>query len=154
MLYHRQEIDFSSPTNKNGHSTQVLYKTVFTLLYRNWWPDGNRLLQPDMACGNQFYTFCHVSIARTHGCMWNDSETHKTVLLDCTTDKTGVQSSNASWVRFTVISHTLMHSRFFFTHIVCINWIEMALVWLIWYTLCYIFFKFAICFIALMKHVI
>ena len=39
----------------------------------------------------------------------------------------------------------------FITHILCINGIEMTFVWLICYTLHYIFFKFAICFIALMN---
>ena len=28
-------------------------------------------------------------IARTHGCVRNDSETHETVLLDCTTGEAG-----------------------------------------------------------------
>ena len=28
-------------------------------------------------------------IARTHGCVWNDSETHETVLLDCTAGEAG-----------------------------------------------------------------
>ena len=39
----------------------------------------------------------------------------------------------------------------FITHILCINGIEMTFVWLIWYTLGYIFFKFTVCFIALMN---
>ena len=39
----------------------------------------------------------------------------------------------------------------FITHILCINGIEMIVVWLIWYTRRHIFFKFAICFIALMN---
>ena len=46
-------------------------------------------------------------ITRTHGCVWNDSEMHKTVLLDCTTG-----------VRFTVILHTPGCSRFYHIHIV------------------------------------
>ena len=29
------------------------------------------------------------NIARTHGCVRNDSETHETVLLDCTTGEAG-----------------------------------------------------------------
>ena len=45
-------------------------------------------------------------IARTHGCVRNDSETHETVLL----------SSNISRVRFTVISHTHVRSRFYHIH--------------------------------------
>ena len=69
-----------------------------------------------------------VFIARTHVCVRNDSETHETVLLDCTT---------------CVLA--------FITHILCINGIEMTFIWLIYYTLRYIFFKFAICFIALMN---
>ena len=39
----------------------------------------------------------------------------------------------------------------FITHILCINGVEMALVWLIWYTFSYISLNFAICFIALMN---
>ena len=39
----------------------------------------------------------------------------------------------------------------FITHILRVNGIEMTFVWLIWYTLLYTFFKFAICFIALMN---
>ena len=39
----------------------------------------------------------------------------------------------------------------FITHILRINGNEMTFVWLIWYTLRYIFFKFAIGFIALMN---
>ena len=88
-------------------------------------------------------------IARTHCCMRNDSEMHETVLLDCTM---GVQSSNNSRVRFTVISHTPVRSRFY--HIFCTNGIEMAFGWWIKHkkvTHSYIFFKFAICFIALLS---
>ena len=64
--------------------------------------------------------------------------------------KPGVQSSNTSRVRFPVISHTPCVLAFI-THILCINGIEMTPVWLIWYTLRNILFKFAICFIALMN---
>ena len=64
--------------------------------------------------------------------------------------KPGVHSSNTSRVRSTVISHTPMLLAFI-THILCINGIEMTFVWLIWYTLLYIFFTFSICFIALMN---
>ena len=39
----------------------------------------------------------------------------------------------------------------FITHILRANGIEMTFVWLIWYTLRYIIFKFAICFSALMN---
>ena len=39
----------------------------------------------------------------------------------------------------------------FITHILCISGIEMALVWLIWYTFRYVFFKFVIFLIASMN---
>ena len=37
----------------------------------------------------------------------------------------------------------------FITHVLCINGIQMTFVWLIQYTLRYIFFKFVVCFIVL-----
>ena len=54
-----------------------------------------------------------MNIARAHGCVRNDSETHETVLLDCTTG----EASNTSRVRFTVISHTPVRSRFYHIHV-------------------------------------
>ena len=58
-----------------------------------------------------------------------------------------MQSSNTSRVRFTVISHTPMRSRFYHTHFTCKrNGDDFCVVNLI-----YFFFKFAICFIALMN---
>ena len=33
------------------------------------------------------------NITRTHGCVRNDSETHETVLLECTTGEAGVTVS-------------------------------------------------------------
>ena len=73
--------------------------------------------------------------------------------------KPGVQSSNTSRVHFTVISHTPMCILAFITHILCINGIEITFVWLIQYTLRYIFFKFTILFASLhwwilVKHAI
>ena len=74
--------------------------------------------------------------------MQNDSETHETVLL---------HSNNTSRVRFTVISHTPMRSRFYPTYIMYKrNWDDFCLVNLIYFAL-HIFSKFAICFIALMN---
>ena len=64
--------------------------------------------------------------------------------------KPGVQSSNNSRVRFTVILHTLVRSRFI-TYMFCIHRIDMALVWWVWYGFSYIFFKIAICSIALIN---
>ena len=87
-------------------------------------------------------------IARTHGCVRNDSETHETVLLDCTTGE-----ARASRVRFTVISHRPVRSRFYHIHIVYKrNWDGSCLMNLTQtITRSYIFFKFAICSIALLS---
>ena len=64
---------------------------------------------------------------------------------DCVT---GLQSSNTSRVCFTVISHTPMRYRVYHTHIrYKRNWEDFCLVNLIYL----VFFKFAICFIALMN---
>ena len=67
--------------------------------------------------------------------------------------KPGVQSSNTSRVRFTVISHTPVRSRFYHIHIVCKwNWYgscPMNLTQTITHS--YIFFKFPICSIALLS---
>ena len=65
----------------------------------------------------------------------------------------GVQSSNTSRVRFTVISHTPVRSRFYHIHILYKrNW---DCSWLINFTQkvtrSYIFFKFAICSITLLS---
>ena len=64
--------------------------------------------------------------------------------------KPGVQSSNTSRVRFTVISHTPVRSRFYHIHILHKrNWDGF---WLMNLTQkCFIFFKFAICSIALLS---
>ena len=63
-------------------------------------------------------------------CLRNDSETHETVLLlDCTTGE-------VCRVRFTVISHTPMRSRFYHTHIMYKrNWDYFCLVNLIYFAL-------------------
>ena len=61
------------------------------------------------------------------------------------------QSSKTSRVRFTVISHTPCVLAFI-THILCMNGIEMAVVWLILYILWVTHVKFVICFIALMNR--
>ena len=74
------------------------------------------------------------SVARTHGCVRSDSETHETVLLDCTTGEAGIATQ---W-------HKSSAFHCYFT-------VEMTLVWLVWYTLRYIYFKFAISFITLMN---
>ena len=102
---------------------------------------------------NSGISFC---IPRTHLNLRNDNETHETVagLLD-------------QWVRecnlMTPVEYVSLSFRIyttcilpFITHILCINGTEMALVWLNPYTFCYIFFKFASCFISLMilvRHV-
>ena len=67
--------------------------------------------------------------------------------------KPGVQSSNTSWVHFTVISHTPVRSRFYHIHILCKrNWDGSWLMNLPQkVTRSYIFFKFAICSIALLS---
>ena len=67
--------------------------------------------------------------------------------------KPGVQSSNTSRVRFTVISHTPVRSRFYHIHIVYKrNWDGSCLINLTQKVIrCYIFFKFAICSIALLS---
>ena len=73
------------------------------------------------------------SIEKTHGCVRKGSETHETVLLDCTT---GVQSNNTSRMRFTVISHTPMRSRFYHTLIMYKrNWDGSCLVNSIYFAL-------------------
>ena len=59
-----------------------------------------------MACLNKFTT--SDIIMRMHRCVRDDSELHETVLLDCTTSKAGVQSSNTSWVHFTIIVMMLL----------------------------------------------
>ena len=79
-------------------------------------------------------------IARTHGYVRNDSETHETVLLDPVTP--------IECVSLSFRTHPCVLA--FITHILCINGIEMTFVWLIWYTLRYIF-QIAICFIASMN---
>ena len=56
----------------------------------------------------------------------------------------GDQSSSFQPVSFR--AHTCVFA--FISHILCKNGIEMALVWWIWYTFCYNYFNFAICFIA------
>ena len=53
------------------------------------------------------------------------------------------------WVSLSFCTHPCVLA--FITHILRINGIEMALVCLIQYTFPYVFFKFAICFIALMN---
>ena len=60
------------------------------------------------------------NIAKYLGSVRNDSETHETVLLDCTTGEAREcrQSSNTSRVRFTVNSHTPGCARFYHIHIV------------------------------------
>ena len=67
--------------------------------------------------------------------------------------KPGVQSSNTSRVRFTVISHTPVRSRFYHIHILYKrNWDGFWLMNLTQnVTRSYIFFKFAICSIALLS---
>ena len=63
--------------------------------------------------------------------------------------KPGVQSSNTSRVRFTVISQTPGHSHFYHIYIVskwnwdgtCLNWTQQS----------YLFFKYAICSIVLLN---
>ena len=67
--------------------------------------------------------------------------------------KPGVQSSNTSWVRFTVISHTPVRSRIYHIHILYKqNWNGSWLMNLTQkVTRPYIFFKFAICYIALLS---
>ena len=69
------------------------------------------------------------------------------------TAKPGVQSSNTSRVRFTVISHTPGRSRFYHIHILYKrNWDGSWLMNLPQkVTRSYIFFKFAICSIALLS---
>ena len=60
-----------------------------------------------------------------------------------------VQSINNSRVRFTVISHTPVRSRFYHTHVLYSrNWDGSCLVW---YNFSHIFFKFAIWSIALIN---
>ena len=85
-------------------------------------------------------------IARTHGGVRNDSETHETVLLDCTTG----QSSNISRVCFTVISHTPVHSGVYHIHIVDRQNCNGSCLFNLTQRSC-IFFKFAICSIALLN---
>ena len=81
-----------------------------------------------------------MTVKRTRLCYWIERPA-----------KPGVQSSNSSRVRFTVISHTPTRSRFYHTHIMYKrSWDDLCLVDLI-YTLLYIFFKFAICFIVFMN---
>ena len=88
-------------------------------------------------------------IARTHWCVRNDSETHKTVLLDCTTGEAGsaiqLHQSSAFHCHF---AHTCAFSLL--SHTYCV---QTELRWLLsneWKdTRSYIFFKFAICSIAL-----
>ena len=58
---------------------------------------------------------CEITVNRTRLCYWIAQPA-----------KPGVQSSNTSRVRFTVILHTLVHSRFY--HMYCTNRIEMAFV--------------------------
>ena len=89
-----------------------------------------------------------------------DNETHETVLLDCTTGqagsgpaKPGEQSSHTSRVRFTVISHTPVRSRFYDIHILYKrNWDGSWLMNLPQkVTHSYISFEFAICSFALLS---
>ena len=78
-------------------------------------------------------------------------ETHESVLLDCMTGE--AWSANlvtpVECVSLSFRTHPCVLA--FITQISRINGIEMALVWLIWYIFSYIFFNFAICFIALMN---
>ena len=85
---------------------------------------------------------CEMTVKRTRLCYWI-----------ARLAKPGVQSSNTSRVRFTVISHTPVRSRFY--HIYSI---QTELRWLLanefntkQLTCSYIFFKFAICSIALLS---
>ena len=111
-------------------------------------------------------------IARTHGGVRNDSETHETVLLDCTTGeagvcemtvkrtrlcywialpaKPGVQSSNIRRVCFTVISHTPVRSGFYHIHIVDRRNCDGSCLLNLTQQSC-IFFKVVICSIALLN---
>ena len=90
-------------------------------------------------------------IARTHWCVPNDSETHETVLLDCTTGEAGsaiqLHQSSAFHCHF---AHTSAFSLL--SHTYCV---QTELRWLLsneWkVTRSYIFFKFAICSIALLS---
>ena len=68
---------------------------------------------------------CEMTVKRTRLCYWIARPA-----------KPGVQSSNTSRVRFTVISHTPMRSRFYHTHFTCKrNWDDFCLVDLIYFAL-------------------
>ena len=67
-------------------------------------------------------------IARTHGCVRNDNETHETVLLDCTTGEDKHILYKRNWNGFWLMTFTQKKV-----------------------TRNYIFFKFAICSIALLS---
>ena len=80
---------------------------------------------------------CEMTVKRTRLCYWIARPT-----------KPGVQSSNTSRVRFTVISHTPMRSRFYHIYIMYKrNWDDFCLVNLIYFAL----HIFQIRFIALMN---
>ena len=93
-------------------------------------------------------------IARTHGCVRNDSETHETVLLDCTTGEAGSACNPVTSVKCVSLSfRTHPCVLAFITYIFC----KTELRWLLAnefhkkVTRSYIFFKFAICSIALLS---
>ena len=83
---------------------------------------------------------CEMTVKRTRLCYWIARPA-----------KPGVQSSNTSQVRFTVISHTLMRSRFYHTHTMYKrNWDDFCLVNLIYFELH--IFQIAICIVVLMNR--
>ena len=68
---------------------------------------------------------CEMTVKRTRLCYWIARPA-----------KPGVQSSNTSRVRFTIISHTSMRSRFYHAHIMYKrNWDDFCLVNLIYFGL-------------------
>ena len=86
---------------------------------------------------------CEMTVKRTRLCYWIARPA-----------KPGVQSSNTSRVRFTVNSHTRVRSRFYHIHILYKrNWDGSWLMNLTQkkVTRTYIFFKFAMCSIALLS---
>ena len=83
---------------------------------------------PEPVLTLDFWYSCQCDfIARTHGCARNDSETHETALLDCTTGEAGSNPATpVECVSLSFRTHPCILA--FITYILCTNGIDMVLV--------------------------
>ena len=111
------------------------------------------LLSPLVWSTNTHYNTSYLIgfIARTHGCVpkWQWNARHCVTGLLERRSRECNPVTPVECVSLSFRTHPCVLA--FIAHILCINGIEIAFVWLIWYNLCDTFFKFAVCFIAVMN---